>query len=87
MSRSLGDFNYKRVKGKGWDEQPITCKPDITEIPRMVEDEFIILGCDGIWERYVNDSQPMVTRISNERKTGNDGTTILKNLLDSLVAK
>ena len=29
----------------------------------------------------------MVTRIGNERKTGNEGVAILKNLLDSLVAK
>lgn len=45
------------------------------------------MGCDGIWERYVNDSQPMVTRVANERKTGNDAQTILKNLLDNLLAK
>lgn len=49
LSRSFGDFNYKRVKGKSWDEQPITCKPDITEIVRQRDDEFIIMGCDGIW--------------------------------------
>ena len=54
---------------------------------RNADDEFILLGCDGIWEKYVNDSQPMMTRISNERKTGNNGQQILKNLLDSLVAK
>jgi serine/threonine protein phosphatase PrpC len=29
----------------------------------------------------------MVTRIGNERKTGHDGQTILKNLLDALVAR
>lgn len=65
----------------------ITSKPDLTEVNRTADDEFIIIGCDGIWEKYVNDSQPMVTRIGNEKKTGNDGSTILKNLLDSLVAK
>jgi serine/threonine protein phosphatase PrpC len=64
----------------------ITCKPDITEIVRQPDDEFIIMGCDGIWEKYVNDSQPLVTRIGNERKTGNENTTILKSLLDYLVA-
>jgi hypothetical protein len=45
------------------------------------------MGCDGIWEKYVNDSQPMITRISNERKTGTECSIILKQLLDSLVAK
>ena len=87
LSRSFGDFNYKRVKGKSWEEQPITCKPDIMEVGRQRDDEFIIMGCDGIWEKYANDSQPMITRISNERKTANEASSILKNLLDSLVAK
>ena len=45
------------------------------------------MGCDGIWEKYVNDSQPMVTRIGNERKTGIEGLNILTNLLDSVLAK
>ena len=49
LSRSFGDFNYKKVKGKNWDEQPITCKPDITETNRQPQDEFIVMGCDGIW--------------------------------------
>ena len=87
LSRSLGDFNYKKAKNKKWDQQLITCKPDITQVARSNDDEFIILGCDGIWQKYVNDSQPMITRIGNERKTGNDGQSILKNLLGSLLAR
>lgn len=45
------------------------------------------MGCDGIWEKYVKDSQQMVTRIWNEKKSGIDGVSILKNLLDSLLAR
>jgi hypothetical protein len=29
LTRSLGDFDYKRVKNLGYDEQMITCKPDV----------------------------------------------------------
>lgn len=87
LSRSFGDFGYKQKEGKKWDEQLIICKPDVTEVVRSADDEFIIMGCDGIWEKYVNDSQPMVTRLWNERKTGTDNETIVKYLLDSLVAK
>jgi len=56
-------------------------------VVRSPDDEFIIVGCDGIWEKYVNDSQPMVTRIGNERRTGGEGQEILKSLLDSLLAR
>lgn len=88
LSRSFGDFNYKKQKSKPYDQQLITCRPDVTEIPRQIgEDEFIIIGCDGIWERFVNDSQPLVTRIANERKTGIDALTILINLFDHIIAK
>lgn len=88
LSRSFGDFNYKKQKNKPYDQQLIICRPDVTEIPRQIgEDEFIIMGCDGIWERYVNDSQPLVTRIANERKTGIEGLTILINLFDYVIAK
>ena len=29
LTRSFADFDYKRVKNLGYDEQMITCKPDI----------------------------------------------------------
>ncbi len=45
------------------------------------------MGCDGIWEKYVNDSQGLITRVYNKRKTGSDGVTILKGTLDFLLAK
>jgi serine/threonine protein phosphatase PrpC len=53
LTRSFGDFDYKRNKNLSYAEQMITCKPDIVEIKREPDDEFIIVGCDGIWERYV----------------------------------
>jgi hypothetical protein len=30
LSRSFGDFNYKKLKNKPYDQQLIICKPDIT---------------------------------------------------------
>lgn len=49
LSRSFGDFNYKRNNSLPWTEQMITCKPDIKVVERTPQDEFIIVGCDGIW--------------------------------------
>lgn len=53
LSRSFGDFDYKQNKNLDYSEQMITCKPDIKVEARKPEDEFIIMGCDGIWEKYV----------------------------------
>ena len=82
----MGDFNYKQNPNLKWDEQLISGKPDVTEFDRNQNDEFIIMGCDGIWERYVKDPQPLITRIWNEKKSNTDGVNILKNLLDFLLA-
>lgn len=49
LTRSFGDFDYKQNKSLGYDEQMITCKPDIKQVARETGDEFILLGCDGIW--------------------------------------
>jgi serine/threonine protein phosphatase PrpC len=49
LSRSFGDFNYKKNNSLSWAEQMITCKPDVKVIERNGQDEFIIVGCDGIW--------------------------------------
>lgn len=35
----------------------------------------------------MKDSQPLITRIWNEKKSGNDSVVILKSLLDYLLAR
>ena len=50
LTRSFGDFSYKRNTNLSYDQQMITCKPDIKSVPRdKKNDNYIILGCDGIW--------------------------------------
>ena len=34
LTRSFGDFDYKRNQQLGYDEQMITCKPDIREVSK-----------------------------------------------------
>lgn len=41
----------------------ITCDPDVKQFDRSKEDEFIIMGCDGIWEKYVQDSEGLVNLV------------------------
>lgn len=50
LTRSFGDFDYKQNKELQWHEQMITAHPDIEEVERDIsKDEFLIIGCDGIW--------------------------------------
>jgi serine/threonine protein phosphatase PrpC len=50
LSRSLGDFEYKQDKKLSAKNQMITAYPEINI--EILDDacEFIILGCDGIWD-------------------------------------
>lgn len=54
LTRSFGDFDYKSNAKLQYHEQMITCRPDVREFERAKgKDEFIVMGCDGIWEKYV----------------------------------
>ncbi|XP_060610371.2 protein phosphatase 1B isoform X1 [Anolis sagrei] len=55
VSRALGDYDYKCVDGKGPTEQLVSPEPEVYEIVRAEEDEFIVLACDGIWDVMSNE--------------------------------
>jgi serine/threonine protein phosphatase PrpC len=56
LSRSIGDLKYKQVPGIPPPDQMITAEPDIMQIALQPDDEFVILGCDGIWDCLSNES-------------------------------
>lgn len=87
LTRSFGDFDYKSKKELGYHEQMITCKPDIRVFQRHFEDEFIIIGCDGIWQRYVDNSQGLIDIIKGHIGSSKANRKIMEELLDQLVAK
>lgn len=88
LSRSFGDFDYKQNPKCNYAEQMITCKPDIKEVGRSNDDEFIIIGCDGIWEKYVDNSQGLINLIRDDLKANNnDLKKVTEGLLDHLLAR
>ena len=54
LSRSLGDLKYKQVEQVSPEEQMITAEPDVTVTTVRYDDEFVFLGCDGIWDCLSN---------------------------------
>ena len=50
LSRCLGDLQYKTNKALLPREQIITAYPDVIEDKMSKENDFIIIGCDGIWD-------------------------------------
>lgn len=49
LSRSLGDFNYKNPNDPP-EKHMITACPEIRVQQLTPQDDFIVLGCDGIWD-------------------------------------
>jgi serine/threonine protein phosphatase PrpC len=54
LSRSLGDLKYKTNKSLTPEEHPITANPDLEIVDLTPEDDFIVIGCDGVWETKDN---------------------------------
>ena len=50
LSRCLGDLEYKQNKKLPPQEQIITAYPDVIEEKMSKDNDFIIIGCDGIWD-------------------------------------
>ena len=71
VSRGLGDFRYKRNVEIASDEQKVSSSPEFIVTPRDVrKDEFILIGCDGIWDVVSNEeSAQLVQTILDEGET------------------
>lgn len=88
LTRSFGDFDYKQSKGLEWHQQMITAHPDIKQVDRdLANDEFIIIGCDGIWQKYVDNSQGLIDIIKQKISKGKTNKVIMEQLLNELLAK
>ena len=47
----------------------------------------MLMGCDGIWERYEENGQELVSLIRTERYNGKAPESVLTDMLDSFLAK
>jgi len=79
LSRAIGDLRYKKPENLPPEEQIVTAFPEVRTFQLSGDDEFMVLGCDGIWERTGN--QEMVDfvrpRVANMTEDGNK-TTLAK---------
>lgn len=87
LTRAVGDFGYKKDKSLEAAEQIITVAPDISSQDLLPQDEFLILGCDGVWDRKT--SQEVVdfvkTRLDSKPQDA-PVSQIVEELLDDLIA-
>lgn len=55
LTRALGDLKYKKKEELTAEQHPITANPDTYEYDITPETDFIIMGCDGVWEIKSNE--------------------------------
>ncbi len=55
--------------------------PDIIEVQRNGEEELILIGCDGIWEKYGDDHEQLTRHFITELRTYNS-SDCLKQFFD-----
>ncbi|XVF74088.1 hypothetical protein PTKIN_Ptkin13bG0032700 [Pterospermum kingtungense] len=76
VARALGDWHMKGPKGSAC---PLSAEPELHETDLSEEDEFLIMGCDGLWD--VMSSQCAVTLARKELMLHNDPERCSKELV------
>ncbi|KAH9318710.1 hypothetical protein KI387_020479, partial [Taxus chinensis] len=59
VARALGDWNMKMPKGS---RSPLSAEPEFQQVVLTEEDEFLIIGCDGIWDVMTNEYAVNIVR-------------------------
>ena len=83
LSRSIGDLEYKKNSSIPAKDQMISAYPEVRIEGLGAKDEFLILGCDGVWDMLT--SQECVNFVSQRIKTKNI-SNIAEDVLDRCLA-
>lgn len=83
LSRSLGDLKYKRIEQLPNEKQIITAFPDVNIEILDSSCQFVVLGCDGIWD-CLNNSQACLL-IHKGLKKNKKLVTIVEDIMESII--
>ena len=87
LTRGFGDLEYKQNKNLKPEEQMITANPDIKVVDFDKDIDFVIIGCDGIWDCLTNqEACDFVTKRLKENPKIKI-SSIVEEMLDSILAK
>lgn len=76
VSRALGDWDMKFPRGSA---SPLIAEPEFRRMDLTEEDEFLIIGCDGIWD--VMSSQDAVGLVRRGLRRHDDPEQCAKDLV------
>lgn len=82
ITRALGDWYMKLPFGSA---SPLTAEPEVKQMLLTEDDEFMILGCDGIWD--VMSNQEAVNVVRRELRLHNDPEQSARELVNQALCK
>ncbi|CAM8985590.1 unnamed protein product [Rhodiola kirilowii] len=82
VARALGDWHLKGPIGSTY---PLSAEPELQAIILSEEDEFLILGCDGLWD--VMSSQCAVTIVRKGLMAHNDPDKCSRELVEEALKR
>ncbi|VFQ65073.1 unnamed protein product [Cuscuta campestris] len=83
VTRALGDWSLKLPYGPT--SSPLTAEPEIHQVVLTEDDEFMIIGCDGIWD--VMSNQDAVSIVRQELMMHNDPHECAKELVNQALLR
>ncbi|RLO08687.1 hypothetical protein DYB28_003456 [Aphanomyces astaci] len=89
VSRGFGDFWFKRNEDNNPDKKPwehfVIAEPCVNIHVRTRDDEFLVLGCDGIYDVMSNEQIQKFTR--DKLASGKSPTAVAELLMDECLHK
>ncbi|PON57946.1 Protein phosphatase [Parasponia andersonii] len=83
VARALGDWHMEGMKGS--DGGPLSAEPEFMTTNLTEEDEFLIIGCDGIWDVFR--SQNAIDFARRRLQEHNDPVMCSKDLVDEALKR
>eukprot|EP00828_Plagiopyla_frontata_P035266 TRINITY_DN461_c0_g1_i4.p2 TRINITY_DN461_c0_g1~~TRINITY_DN461_c0_g1_i4.p2 ORF type:complete len:119 (-),score=31.73 TRINITY_DN461_c0_g1_i4:89-445(-) len=84
LSRAVGDLEYKKNKKFQYNEQLIISVPEITTRKIQADDDFILMGCDGVYEIFTNEELGQkIKELMNQKYKKQE---IIEQFLDQIIA-
>ncbi|PSR91813.1 Protein like [Actinidia chinensis var. chinensis] len=83
IARALGDWHMEGLKGSSGG--PLSAEPELVTARLTQEDEFLIIGCDGIWDVFMSQNAVDFTR--RRLQEHNDPVRCSKDLVEEALKR
>ena len=85
LTRAIGDLEFKESPNLKCYDQSVIASPEITKIKNIEGIEFIIMGCDGLWDCV--EPQKLCETISRRIKENVKLSDIIGDIFDTILSK